>query len=87
MYKIEVKKIDIRKGFQNDACGCAVARAFKREGFEFTEFHHGVDGRWVTADAPDGQYYCKYLPLRVQKWIAKFDADKKSVKPFSFTIR
>lgn len=87
MYKIEVNKVDIQKGICADPTFCAVARAFERAGFEFTFLGDGIDGKYIEGTDPQGQRYGRYLPVKVQKWIMKFDADKKSVKPFSFNIR
>lgn len=78
--KIEVTQEDIDRGVCGNATRCAVARAIRRivgkRNIEVTQNNIAVNSDFDVAP-----------PKKVRDFIDKFDANKKSVKPFSFVLR
>ena len=76
--KIRVKRKHIRWGRQEESDACAIALALM-ESFGAGDVTVGAKGASVY-----GIIYS--LPKKAQKFIAKFDKNKSSVKPFEFTL-
>lgn len=92
MYKIEVRKSDMKAKYKSEPCQCPVAKAFLRAGFEFTDWIDGVNGTWFDGINPQGVRVSLLLPQKVQKWISKFDKTEnkealKKLKPITFSVR
>ena len=90
MYKIEVRKSDIKAKYREQVCECPVAKAFLRAGFEFLDFDHGVDGQYFEGINPEGNRASIRLPKKAIEWIRKFDArdtDLKTLKPITFSVK
>lgn len=79
---ITVTKTGIRKGHQGDIFSCPIARACVAVGLKNVT----VDGTEVEGTY-HGETFNATLPKRAQKFVERFDNDKKSVKPFSFLLR
>lgn len=81
MNMVNVTQEDIDNGLVGEATGCAIARAVNK--------HLSVkDEASVTGNAVFEVGGDKYLlPKKGQMFVKRFDADKKSVKPFSFALR
>jgi len=80
--KVNVTKTGIRKGEQGSTEFCPIARALKAKGFKSICVH--CDN--VEFDVYGQTWYIS-LPKLARKFIERFDTNKKSVKPFTFTLK
>lgn len=80
---IEVTEGDIRRGKCGDTKKCAVALALKR--VCKPKVGVDVDSSDITLTLGEDDIYL-ITPARVDKFINKFDADKKSCRPFTFRL-
>lgn len=84
---IKVTAEDIKKGVRGDSMKCMVARAVKRHFKELRiKNFAGAIHSEILIDDGSPTYKSILFPKKVGEAIRKFDIDKKSVKPFSFTI-
>ena len=91
---IEVTEGDIRRGKPRDTKKCAVALALKR--VCKPKVGVDVDASDITLTLGEDDIYLintsninaqiVFTPAKVNKFINKFDADKKSCRPFTFRL-
>ena len=80
--KVNVTKTGIRKGEAGSRVCCPIARALKAKGFKNVY----VNTDHVEFDVYGHTWYVD-LPKLARKFIDRFDTNKKSVKPFTFTLK
>lgn len=78
---ITVTKTGIRKGHQGGINTCPIARACIAAGLKEVSV-----GSETVSGYHHGQSFNATLPKRAQRFVERFDDDKKSVKPFSFLL-
>ncbi len=82
---INVTKTGIRKGIQNDAYTCPVARACVVAGLK----NPAADGDVLEFKYKGEYYYGVPIPAKAKSFIEKFDKEdcvRSKLKPFSFKI-
>lgn len=80
--KIVVTKGDIKKGIPSGVRDCPVALAIKRS-LRIDTVHVSKE---FTCFRFNNAEFDIYLPIKVTKWIDRFD-DEKKVEPFAFYLQ
>jgi hypothetical protein len=85
MTMVHITQEDINKGLPTMSQACAIARGLKR-----VDVFNKDDLQLVWVNGSEvfqvgDQLYT--LPKKAQAFVKKFDADKRTVEPFSFALR
>lgn len=83
MTKINVTQTHIDKGYRADASHCAVAKAL--EAIVKNEYAISVTNQYIRIT--NGNRYELSTPLKVAKFISKYDIKKSLCEPFSFNLK